>query len=684
MSSVIRRAVVAGIAIVVLRCLAPPASSAQGDPSLPAHLDEVRRASAAWDRRSGSGRQVVDMVCLVPDVATFLEAIATWDDKHYFPILIDDVEYTFKFLREFRPARVVRFARRADAIPDDQLWSRATAAVARAWVKNDADAPLRPAHQDGTAPGVVLSAPGSPMLAGAVALAAGRIQPLLSCDAAKHYNDVLSADEAEAFAAKIEDAVTRAGGGGHDRLGDDCDFITLAGDWPYRYNSRPQTGSPFDEMSVLRSKAAGPDCVDDLVGRGSGGRSRWAFVGRLIGDERLSVYRAMCGLFLQPQSALLLNTYDEKNTGWSPFAMHSAARRLERVLPVTDRSGESASLAGWHKAFDPRNPFGLVMINTHGEPTRFHVTDGSGMTADVPQSVPAVVLMIHSFSAADPVDPATIAGRWLANGAYVYFGSMQEPYLQAFRTPDLVAALIAEGMPLGAAMRQSPPEPFGRPWRLIYLGDPLYRVRTSQSDSTRVSPDAWPAAKGWPRYEHAPHPAPRAGYGPWLSWTVREAVTQLQRADDPAEKTDLARELLAIRRDRLDTALQPFYDALLADTLLHASRPGTLHTELLRIPATQRSAENRRLLETCQVLLIQQSLARGEFTRAEALWSEMVRSGASTPTLEQVTARVGTLANSPARRSEWREILVAAQRLLRDSPNAAVIENERKRVDTPR
>ena len=49
------------------------------------------RASDDWRRRSGPERAVIDQVCLVPDVPTFLEAIATWDDRHYFPILIDDV-----------------------------------------------------------------------------------------------------------------------------------------------------------------------------------------------------------------------------------------------------------------------------------------------------------------------------------------------------------------------------------------------------------------------------------------------------------------------------------------------------------------------------------------------------------------------------------------------------------------
>ncbi len=98
--------------------LAPASAYAQAPevarpPGVPlGGVDEIRRISVSWDRRSGPERQVVDQVALVPDVATFLEAIASWDERHSFPILIDDVELTFKFLRAFRPARVVRYPRR--------------------------------------------------------------------------------------------------------------------------------------------------------------------------------------------------------------------------------------------------------------------------------------------------------------------------------------------------------------------------------------------------------------------------------------------------------------------------------------------------------------------------------------------------------------------------------------------
>ena len=71
-------------------------------------MGEVRRAAIRWDRQHGPTRKVIDQVVLVPDLAAFLEAIAAWDDLNYFPILIDDAEIAPKFIRAFRPARVLR------------------------------------------------------------------------------------------------------------------------------------------------------------------------------------------------------------------------------------------------------------------------------------------------------------------------------------------------------------------------------------------------------------------------------------------------------------------------------------------------------------------------------------------------------------------------------------------------
>ena len=304
------------------------------------------------------------------------------------------------------------------------------------------------------------------MLAGAVALAAGRFQPLVRLDPItrdsssgessvgsrfESFRDVLSLAEARGFAHMIE-ARAATITGTYDRLGDHCDFLTLAGDWPYRYSNDAEGG-------IVRGEHA----LDDLIGRlletNEGGlaqsRSRWAFTGRLLGNPAASVYRAMCSLFLQPDTALLWDTYSGgpylvglPDDGSRPDARPA----LAAVDPPVHRSGADASLAAWHQVFDPVNRFGWIMVNSSGV-REFSIPGGSGIPADLPRGRPTAVSIIHSFSATDPVDPSTLAGRWLENGAYVYYGAMNEPYLHAFRCPKLVAELAAAEIPLsrGAA-----------------------------------------------------------------------------------------------------------------------------------------------------------------------------------------------------------------------------------------
>ena len=110
------------------------------------------------------------------------------------------------------------------------------------------------------------------MLAGAVALAAGRFQPLVRLDPvpatailtrgeaaagwpSKRFHDVLPLTEARGLARLIE-ARAAAVAGPHDRLGDACDFLTLAADWPYRYRNDAEVGL-----------ARGEHALDDLIGR---------------------------------------------------------------------------------------------------------------------------------------------------------------------------------------------------------------------------------------------------------------------------------------------------------------------------------------------------------------------------------------------------------------------------------
>jgi hypothetical protein len=641
-------------------------------------LTSIRQANESWRHAIQSHRLVIDQVCLVPDVDSFFEAIAAWDERHFFPILIDEPRWVLPFLRTFRPARVVRYGTRArndhapsppvrpEPRPDRLLdWQSALAAVAQAGAGPEPAGsgppsryaslpPIRPV------PGVVLAAPGSSMLAGAVALAAGHSQPLVLLEpdtraprkdgpgGVLHFGDLLTPLEAWNFARRVELRVASQVPH-YGQLGDDCDFLTLAGDWPYRYARQIEIGP-----------ARGVYALDDLIGRrlelrpaesgAAASMPRWAYAGRLLGDAPASVARAMAALFLQPSSALLWNTY----TGGDPrpaYTMKPAAELFARAMPgagaVVHRAGRQADLIAWHRTLGPVSRFGLLLINSSGGPDYFTIADGPGGPSDLPRGGPSVVAMVHSFSAADPTDPETIAGRWLAQGAFIYFGSVNEPYLPAFRTPRLLAAMLAAGVPLVAALRQSEHEAFGFPWRLVYLGDPLYRleaatsvhrsraaarIESSGSDSPQADRSLFNWLRAWPTPETAMPEVPRdrlspadwqaiaGAYAHWpaveiarqasttipterrefptenerLHWCLDAAIGESIRPTTaparsipgaPTPAVDWTSILRQVHRDRLDRRLRPVFDDLLIDALVERGAIDELQSRLMRVPS---------------------------------------------------------------------------------------------------
>ena len=193
--------------------------------------------------------------------------------------------------------------------------------------------------------------------------------------------------EAWGFARGVEARVA-ASVANYDQLGDDCDFLTLAGDWPYRY-----------EVEGAEGPARGAYALDDLIGRALvGGPSlggierstrRWAYTGRMIGDPAASVARAMGALFLHPRSALMWNTY-QGGTPWSTYSMKSAGAHLSRAIPgpIEQAEGSQANLQQWHKTVEPVNRFDLFLINTSGGPDWFRITGGHGRPGDVPRGAP--------------------------------------------------------------------------------------------------------------------------------------------------------------------------------------------------------------------------------------------------------------------------------------------------------
>ena len=732
-------------------------------------LDYLRRAADSWRLSAGRKRLVVDQVCLVPDVATFLEAIAAWDERHFFPILIDEPAWTLPFLRAFRPGRVVRFAGRAR--PEESLvqastlnppaesevvWSRALQAVARAWSgpsessRTLPDASLPPRTLGATPPGVVLTAPQAPMLAGAVALAAGHFQPLVRAESSievrgkmghsirpPRFGDVLTVEQAWQFARRVE-ALVGSVIPRHGELGDDCDFLTIAADWPYRYSCDVE-GGPLRGLYAL----------DDLIGRRlespSGtnwldrARPRWAYSGRLMGDPAASVARAMGALFLEPDSALLWNTYIGQKP-WSDYSMGAASAELSRAIPGTGAvvhcAGRQADLANWHRQLDPFNPFSLVLMNSSGAPAMFAIRGGLGRPSDLPRGVPAAVAMIHSFSAADPTDPQTIAGRWLAQGAFVYFGAMNEPFLLAFRPPRLVAELMAAEIPFVAALRRGELEAFGFPWRFVFLGDPLYRLQNNvmtpelrQNHNAgqpgrggRIDATEWqmiaPDYADWPVAEIT---APAAGTNQPVTrrvsesdderfrWCVDMAISDLVGPPSRVSPSRFASSagardstlpnpgwhavLRQIRRDRLDRAIRPFFDELLIDALEDVGAVDELMTRLAHVPPGERGPRVWQALENCGMArlarLAQERDTARSLARALDVWDQLMRLGwpKNSQFPAHFTERVAAVVGVDARRCRlWLDRLRQAGDVLSTEPDrfphAAVIASERARVES--
>lgn len=651
--------------------LIPPPARGQAPPVQPIssladpRLSELRRAAASWQLRSGPAREVVDQVCLVPDVATFYEALAAWDESHYFPILIDDVDLDLKFLRAFRPTRVVRYPGRGRPIEPGQAWERAVLAVGDAWSANVAPNPdrlkgdERPERLGKTPPGVVLGRPESPMLPGLAALAAGRFQPLVRLDSPYHFNDTLGRIEADDF-YKALDAAVHAKVPDSDKLGDECDFLTLAGDYPYRY--------------------AGPLAIDDRVGRGPDGH-RWAYAGRLLGDARQGVYAAMCSLFLRPDAATLFDSYSETDDPKKHWGLRLAALRFSpRIRPTSLAFGERrGSLRGWYEVFTPSNRAGLVMINSHGSPRIFNLFSDPAHALDILPSVPAAVSMVHSFSAADPMNPETIAGRWLAQGAFLYFGAMDEPYLNSFRFPGLVAELLVSGLPYAAAFRPLASEPFGEPWKLVLLGDPLYTPIPRGPVAPRSR--AFAESPAWVPYVPTPPPAPDAPEATRLAWALNAALT-----DTTSTAGDMTDGILAvlrtIGRDRLDPPLRGVFDELQAVLLFQSLRFEALRAAFAAVPRGERSPVATRLAVSAGLAEFHQAIARNDFDRGLAVWTFLMRVGLPADFRGLLTARFGPLASTPTRREDWLRRLRAASAEAESPEARSAFAAEIKRLGT--
>ncbi|WP_017327810.1 hypothetical protein [Synechococcus sp. PCC 7336] len=421
------------------------------------------------------GVPTVDRVVLVPDTATFLEAIEQWSLAGRWPILIEDDRYTPLFLQRFQPAEIIRLPAAETPVPSGSaLPARLRQAAATAWNAADTDSLYR---QWGSLhwrpPGAVVAIAGDPAWPAALALAADRGQPLLFLEGNyRRHGDRLLARQWQALTAEVE-AKVAATGFSYGDLGDAIETVTLVGDVPVKY--APDVG-------------AEPRSVTDGLARFPTGQ-RWAVASAIAGGSERSLYQAMAAIFLARETALLYDSYGAGEP-WQVYELETSARQLARAGIETQLvQRPEATRSGWLELGAEPLGFDLMWMNSLGGPHSFDVGGERAAVQDIPSlEVPLAIYLIHSFSAADPEDGNTVAGRWLENGAYFYVGSVHEPFLSAFVPPKIAIDRLLRGIPLAIASRWLD----SRPWRVTAIGDPLMGLVSRRA---RLAP------------AHSPYPA---------------------------------------------------------------------------------------------------------------------------------------------------------------------------------
>ncbi len=428
-------------------------------PDLPPQVRLGRRAELVR-----ANAPVIPDVVIVPDGASYLAAIAAWKPDGRYPVLIDDGSWQAgediaRFVRAFEPRRVVRWSGGDRAARGDARRDAVERAVAAAWGHDGDPASLidfwRAHHH--VPPGVVVADGADPAWTAALALAAGRALPIAWVTLERrNVSGTISRTDADALCAEIERACD-ATGLSWRTLGDDLDAVALC------LNAAVKIETTEREFVATTDRVGRP-----AIGASAG--ERWAWASQLFGTEAEAAYRAMCSLFLRPASAWVFDTYPHE-APWSHYDGTEAAAVLrEAGLRVTLDDAPRQGLADWRARSLRAIDAGIVLLNSKGNRDWFDLSPGRAHAGDVPVlGVPAIVHMVHSWSANAPRNRTTVGARWLERGAYAYCGSVQEPTLSAFVPTPAVAKRLVAGAPWAAAVRHE-----GTPiWRVAVIGDPL-------------------------------------------------------------------------------------------------------------------------------------------------------------------------------------------------------------------
>ena len=411
----------------------------------------------------------------MPDAATYLAEVSRWSLRGRWPVLLADDHLAPMFIRRFRPARVILRDPVGEPLPDSGRRQAVTEAIIRVWGGDPAKHTLRDVFEarDHIPPGVVVASMADPAWTAALALAAGRGQPVLWLDESLgRPNQTLDRERL----ARLQTGIARGlaeTGYAYDRLGDAIDAITVC---------RALSG-----RVAAGGKANGNDrlAITDTLGRGPNG-ARYAFAGWIFGDETRCAYAAMCSLFLDRSRYWLYNTYPDTGA-WASFGVDAPAATLRAAgFDATTFSGRAAVTRAWLARLAGGISTDVLVMNSKGNAGFFDLGDGRAYSGDVPVlNEPVALHLVHSWSLRSPDTRSTVGGQFLAHGVYAYVGSVQEPNLQAFVPPAALVKRWVAGVPFLIAARHWNET---APWRINTIGDPLMLCRPAARAAQR-----WPA-----------------------------------------------------------------------------------------------------------------------------------------------------------------------------------------------
>ncbi|MBN1918258.1 MAG: hypothetical protein JW889_10135 [Verrucomicrobia bacterium] len=434
-------------------------------------------------RTAEAGERVV---YVVPDVETFTYAISLWDKDIHFPIFIGEGHFLDIFLKGYPGAQVKKLGKRKVGRIDRSLiyrtlyaaWGPETLDDAPAKVEEDA---LKARLNGlGIVPrGVVVTNVTDAEFAGGLALAAGRHQPIVFHTSAskrspedKAFKHSAKEDVKEHLRIAILDGV-KQWGYPYEGLGQGIDYITLALNMPHAYWFPERREKVTNVAGYSMTDAIGRLTRSGLIesGPGTGEPSVYAYCGLLIeAAPQMALYQAMAGLFAETPRALYFDRWVnihglEGEKGYQ--VLRTKVNTVNRHL----RAKPTAEVSLWRRLTEGGHGFGFIHLQSVGSAYQW----SSATVEDVPEGPPCVVFFAQSGSAGNPSLTDTLAGRWLLNGAYVYYGAVSEPYAPSFNAAQTVArTLVAGGTYAEAFQRKDTlPVQFRGPWKLIYIGDPL-------------------------------------------------------------------------------------------------------------------------------------------------------------------------------------------------------------------